>query len=107
MRTINAFYYNITSSQTSHTAVYGLEGERVEGLLYVCVPTCILGLMYTCVCICVSPSIFSCHHRLMHFFQLFRHGDRSPCRFFQNDEHKDYWPQGPGQLTPVVYISRY
>ena len=56
MRTINAFYYNITSSQTSHTAVYGLEGERVEGLLY-SVPTCILGLMYTCVCVCLCFTI--------------------------------------------------
>ena len=35
------------------------------------------------------------------FNQVYRHGDRSPVRFFKSDKYQNYWPQGEGQLTQV------
>ena len=36
------------------------------------------------------------------FYQIFRHGDRSPVKVFKNDETPaDFWKQGYGQLSVV------
>lgn len=37
------------------------------------------------------------------FFQLYRHGDRSPYILIPNDINntEDTWPQGIGEMTPV------
>ncbi len=33
-------------------------------------------------------------------FQVCRHGDRAPMGYFPNSQHRDYWVQGTGYLTP-------
>ncbi|XP_020614615.1 prostatic acid phosphatase-like [Orbicella faveolata] len=38
---------------------------------------------------------------------VYRHGDRSPVGFFPADEHQDYWPQGPGQLSQIGMKQEY
>ncbi|CAH3173890.1 unnamed protein product [Porites lobata] len=38
---------------------------------------------------------------------VYRHGDRSPYTFFPTDEHKNFWPQGLGQLTQVGMRQEY
>ncbi|XP_033761356.1 prostatic acid phosphatase-like [Pecten maximus] len=38
---------------------------------------------------------------------VFRHGDRSPVNFYPNDRHRDYWPQGLGQLTKIGMNQEY
>ncbi|XP_078359951.1 prostatic acid phosphatase-like [Oculina patagonica] len=38
---------------------------------------------------------------------VYRHGDRSPAQFFPADKHKNYWPQGPGQLTQIGMEQEY
>ena len=38
--------------------------------------------------------------------QVYRHGDRSPVHFFSKDTHKNYWPQGLGQLTQVCLMFK-
>ena len=40
---------------------------------------------------------------LHNLLQLYRRGDRSPVSTFPNDEHRNYWKEGFGQLTEVPY----
>ncbi|KAJ7383669.1 mitochondrial acyl carrier protein [Desmophyllum pertusum] len=38
---------------------------------------------------------------------VYRHGDRSPTILFPSDMHKNYWPQGLGQLTQIGMKQEY
>ncbi|RMX58966.1 hypothetical protein pdam_00014633 [Pocillopora damicornis] len=38
---------------------------------------------------------------------VYRHGDRSPVRFFKSDKYQNYWPQGEGQLTQIGMKQEY
>lgn len=38
---------------------------------------------------------------------VYRHGDRSPVSSFPTDPHKNFWPQGLGQLTQTGMMQEY
>ncbi|KAG1653230.1 Testicular acid phosphatase [Nymphon striatum] len=52
--------------------------------------------------------ISSCSSQELKLSQVVhRHGQRSPVQFYPNDPHKNFWTDGPGQLTNVGKMEAY
>lgn len=58
---------------------------------------------------CVVLSLSTVYGKLVFVSILFRHGDRTPIHFYQNDPYKNtsYWSTGPGQLTNTGKLQHF